>query len=359
MPQYNNAVFTQISDIKMISPAAVNDNGIEWAKTHAVGTGPFKQEEFIRDVSITKVKFDDYWDEGKPYIDKLITVFIPNATTAKMSFEAGEGQILNIGNDGNMAKELADKGYEVRGIPGMAQFLVTDSANENSPFSKFDVRLAVEHAINKQAVVDTVGQGYMVALGQLAPPGFVGHNSDLAERAYDPEKAKKLLEQAGYPGGFQSILMGIGRFTNPDVATALQAYLADVGIDVEVDLMDMGRGFETRRAGWNNGIMISGTGLDPNMCQRLSVDLGEGTPNYPDTVKPAQWQPSLNAALAARDLDSRDKTLQALMKVNYDEEFVICCWATYDIAALAPSFHGDILTYHHIKWNPANAWLSE
>jgi peptide/nickel transport system substrate-binding protein len=359
MPQYNNAVFTQISDIMYVSPTAVEKNGIDWAKTHAVGTGPFMQKEFIRDVSITKVRFDDYWDEGLPYLDGVTNIYIPDATTAMMSFEAGEAQILMVGNNGKTARDLARLGYEVRGIPGMAQFLVTDSAHEDSPFSKFEVRLALEYAINKKAVVDTVGQGYMVVLNQLAPPGWVGNNPDLADRPYDPEKARQLLAQAGHPDGFSTTLMGIAAFTNPDVATALQAYCADIGIDVTVDLMDMGRGFQTRMAGWNNGIMIGGTGLDPNMTQRLSVDLGAGTPNYPDTIKPALWQPTLDKALAARTLEDRGKALEELMKVNYDEEFVICCWATYDIAALDPSFHGDILTYHHIKWNPADAWLSK
>ena len=359
MPQYNNAVFTQISDIHYISPTAVEENGVDWAKTHAVGTGPFMQEEFIRDVSITKVRFDEYWDEGKPYLDGLMNIYIPDSTTAKMSFEAGEAQILMVGNNGNTALDLANKGYEVRGIPGMAQFLVVDSANADSPFSDINVRLAVEHAINKQAVVDTVGKGYMIALNQLAPEGFVGYNPDLPIRAYDPDKARQLLADAGYPNGFESMLMGIAAFTNPDVATALQAYLADIGIDVTVDLMDMGRGFQTRKDGWDNGMMIGGTGLDPNMCQRLSVDLGEGTPNYPDTVKPPEWQSALNKALAARDVASRGEALQELMKITYDEEYVICCWATYDIAALDPTVHADIMTYHHIKWSPSDAWLSQ
>jgi peptide/nickel transport system substrate-binding protein len=359
LPQFNNAVYTQISDLTYISPTAAEKNGIDWAKTHAVGTGPFMQKEFIRDVSITKVKFPDYWDTGKPYLDGMLNVFIPDPTTAKMSFEAGEAHILMIGSDGKVAKELADKGFVVRGMPGMASFLATDSVNADSPFYSAKVRMALEYAINKKQITDTVGQGYMDPLDQICPPGMVGNNPGIKERAYDPAMAKQLLAEAGYPDGFETKLMALQGFTSSDIVTAVQGYMKDVGIDVAVDLMDMGRGFQTMFQGWRNGMMFAGTGLDPNMCQRLSADLSASSPYNPCLKKPDSWQTTLDQALAARDVATRDKYLQQMMQINYDEEMVVPLWALYDTAALQPSVHCDLLLYHHIKWNPAGAWIDK
>ena len=126
-----------MSDILFISPTAVQKNGTDWAKTNPVGTGPFKQTEFIRDVSITKMKFSDYWDQGLPYLDGMKMVVIPDATSAKMSFQAGEADMITVSGDYKGAKELAAKGYTVRYMPGMANFLVTDRGNADSPFAIF------------------------------------------------------------------------------------------------------------------------------------------------------------------------------------------------------------------------------
>jgi peptide/nickel transport system substrate-binding protein len=359
LPQYSSVVFTQVSDIVFISPTAVAKNGVDWAKTNAVGTGPFMQKEFKRDVSVTKVKFDGYWNKGLPYLDGMSNVFIPDTTSAKISFEAGEASILMMGSDGKGARELADKGFNVRAFDGMSSFFVYDSANQNFPFSKLKVRQALDYAINKKAICDTVGAGYMHPINQIAPAGFIGNNPAIQDRAFDPAKAKQLLSEAGYPNGFQTKLMGMQAFTNPDIVTAIQSYLKDVGIDVTVDMMDMGRGFGLRMTGWENGMMFAGTGLDPNLCQRLAVDLGTDTPVFPNLTRPAQWKPVLDQAGAARDIKDREKYLQQLMKIAVDDMFVVPLYTTADIAAMQKNVNCGLLLMHHIKWNPADAWLSK
>jgi peptide/nickel transport system substrate-binding protein len=264
-----------------------------------------------------------------------------------------------MGSDGKGARELADKGFNVRAFDGMSSFFVYDSANQNFPFSKLKVRQAMDYAINKKAICDTVGAGYMHPINQIAPAGFIGHNPDIQDRGFDPAKAKQLLSEAGYPNGFQTKLMGMQAFTNPDVVTAIQSYLKDVGINVTVDMMDMGRGFGLRMTGWENGIMFAGTGLDPNLCQRLAVDLGTDTPVFPNLTRPAQWKSVLDQAGAARDIKDREKYLQQLMKIAVDDMFVVPLYTTADIAAMQKNVNCSLLLTHHIKWNPADAWLSK
>lgn len=356
LPQYSSVVFTQVSDQFYISPTAVQQNGVDWAKTHAVGTGPFMQKEFKRDASFTKVRFPDYWDKPKPYLDGLNHIFIPDATSAKIAFESGQGQILQLG-DTKAAIDLESKGYIVRSFDGISNLMITDSANPESPFSNPLVRQALSYAIDRKAICQTVGSGYWKPTNQIIPSGWVGHNPDLPELEYNPDKGRELLTQAGYPDGFTTTLMGIQAFTNTDLVTALQANLKDIGIETTVDLMDFGRGFATQQQGWTNGIMISGTGIDPNMIQRMAVDLGKG--NYPTTARPAEWYTLLEQADAARDSQTRGQVLQQLMKVTMDEMFVVPLYVLTDMAALDKSVNCDLLTYHHVKWNPAGAWLSK
>jgi peptide/nickel transport system substrate-binding protein len=357
LPQYNSVVFTQLSDGFYISPTAVQKNGVDWAKTNAVGTGPFMQKDFKRDASITKVRFPDYWDTGKPYLDGLEEVFIPDTTAAKISFEAGEAQILMALGDPKSGRDLANKGYVVRAFDGLSQFIIADSANQDSPFSKLKVRQAMAYAIDRKSIADTVGAGYWKVTNQICPKGFVGNNPNLPDIPYDSAKAKQLLSEAGYPNGFTTKLMAIGAFYNNDLITAVQSNLKDAGIDATVDIMDMGRGFATMQAGWNNGIMIGGTGLDPNMLQRMAIDLGKG--NYPTTARSTNWYSLLEQASAARDTQGRGKYLQDLMKETIDEMMVVPLMAATDIAAMTKAVNSDLLLYHHIKWHPADAWLSK
>jgi peptide/nickel transport system substrate-binding protein len=359
LPQFNNAVFPQISDILFISPTAVQKNGTDWAKTNPVGTGPFKQTEFVRDVSITKMKFDGYWDKGLPYLDGMKVIVIPDSTTAKMSFQAGEADLITVSSDYKGAKELADKGYIIRSMPGMANFFVTDRGNQDSPYANLKVRQALEYIVDRKATTESVGMGYMGVLNQIAPDGWGGFNPDLPAATYDPAKAKQLLAEAGYPSGFKTKLMASQRFTIEALMTAIQGYLANVGIEATVDLMDLGRYMQTRKDGWQNGIMLAGTGLDPNLCQRIEADLGANNGLYSIDPRPAQFQPTLDQAKAARDIDTRNKALQQLMKVVSDDEFVTPLWYIPDIVAMQKNVNADIMLYHHIKWNPATAWISK
>ncbi len=359
LPQFNNAVFTQISDMLLISPSAVEKNGTDWAKTNPVGTGPFKQTEFIRDVSLTKMKFDDYWDEGLPYLDGIKMIVIPDATSAKMSFEAGEADIITVSGNYKGAKELSSSGYIVRAIPGMANFFMTDRINKDSPYSNRKVLEALEYVVDRKATTESVGLGFMGVLNQIAPEGWGGFNKNIPPAIYDPAKAKQLLSEAGYPNGFKTTLMAAQRFTNEALLTAIQGYLADVGIEATVDSMDLGRYMQTRKDGWKNGLMLAGTGLDPNMCQRIEADLGANNGLYSVNPRPDQFQPTLDKAKAARDIETRNKYLEELMQLNYDDKFVIPVWYIPDIVALQKNLNAEIMTYHHIKWNPSTAWFSK
>jgi ABC-type transport system substrate-binding protein len=314
------------------------------------------QQDFKRDASMTKVKFPDYWDKGKPYLDGINHVFIPDTTSAKIAFESGQGQVLQLG-DTKSARDLANKGFAVRAFDGLSNFLVGDSGNPNSPFSKLKVRQALSYAIDRKTICATVGSGYWKVTNQLIPVDFVGHNPGLPDLVFDPAKAKQLLTEAGYPEGFTTKIMGIQAFTNTDLVTALQANLKDVGIETTVDLMDFGRGFATQKNGWENGLMISGTGLDPNMIQRMAVDLGKGS--YPTTARTANWYSLLDQAAAARDAQGRGQFLQQLMKETMDEMFVVPIFTVADMAALDKAVNCELLTYHHVKWNPASAWLDK
>jgi peptide/nickel transport system substrate-binding protein len=171
------------------------------------------------------------------------------------------------------AKEVVDlkqKGLNASYFPGFMMNLIPDSKNPDSPYSKKGVREAIEYAIDKVSMAKTLGYGLMEAANQMAVPTSAGYNRDYKGRSYDPARAKKLLAEAGYANGFKTKLIIQSSVLYRDAATAIQGYLAAVGIDVQLDVADAARfnslTWDTSGKGvWKDSMILSNMPLDPGL----------------------------------------------------------------------------------------------
>jgi peptide/nickel transport system substrate-binding protein len=230
----------------MHSPTAVMAGGLEYGTPAGgiVGTGPFKFVEWIDGDRVTVARNDDYWGE-KAQVEQIVFRGIEEAATRLAELEAGTIDI---------ATNLSPDDYETISANPDLKISGTDSVDlrvgyigmhqGNQPFDNALVRQAVAYAIDKQAIIDA----FYGDLGQVAaefiPPALFGH-AGLEAYPYDPEKAKALLAEAGFPDGFdtQFWYMPVSRpyYPNPkDLAEAVASYLADVGINVELQTEDWG-----------------------------------------------------------------------------------------------------------------------
>jgi peptide/nickel transport system substrate-binding protein len=122
------------------------------------------------------------------------------------------------------------------------------------PFDKLEVRQAIAHAINRQALIDAFYTERDVLAEGFQPPAIMGHNPDLPDIEYDPDKAKELLAQAGLPDGFKTDFWYIpvirGYFPDSKaIGEAIAVDLAKVGIEVELKTEDWGAYLEHRNEG--------------------------------------------------------------------------------------------------------------
>jgi len=118
---------------------------------------------------------------------------------------------------------------------------VPDSAHADSPWSKPEVREAAEYAVDRAAIADKYGYGYLQPPNQIPPRDSTAYDPQYAlARNYDPAKAKELLAQAGYANGFKTTLI-LWPGYNRDIALAEQGYLAAVGIQAELQIADFGQ----------------------------------------------------------------------------------------------------------------------
>jgi ABC-type transport system substrate-binding protein len=231
---------------KKATEAAGKDFGVK-----PVGTGPFKMDNWTFNSEIQLSAFDDYF-RGKPKFDKLIMKIIPEPQTMALMFKKGDLDVLDLDFSRSQIPEFQnDAQWKNQIVSGPRVGTYYMSINEKiPPFDNPKVREAIMYAIDRQTLIDKLYYGTgMPAKGILAP-GLAGYNPDLPGFEYNPEKAKALLKEAGYPDGFSmELTQSANSPSTLKVNEALQAMLADVGIKAEIKQMDAAAWSATRKEG--------------------------------------------------------------------------------------------------------------
>ena len=243
----------------------------DWARANVSGTGPFKQGELIRDVSLTMVRNDDYWG-GKPYLDAIHYMFIPDPVTANLKMQAGEADLW-FGPSIKDQLQLEEAGItRLEGQPSVT-CLLPNIVNPDSKWHNEDLREAVEYALDKEGMADALGFGYYKAATMAVPEGKDGYDPGWAGRSYDVAKAKELLAKSGYEGATIKLLVLTGR--DNDLATAVKRYLDDIGLNCEIDIGDPGRFYGSLYGtGWDD-LIIGGFGVMGSTLDSFHNNLGD------------------------------------------------------------------------------------
>ncbi|MDD2453433.1 glutathione ABC transporter substrate-binding protein [Aminivibrio sp.] len=247
-------------ETSILNEKAVSAAGADYGSKAAVGTGPFKFVSWSRGDKVILEKNADYF-RGPAAIDTVIYRGIPEDATRLVELESG-GIDLIPGNFPyqefeNIAKN--DK-YLTYKIPAMST-LYMGLNTEVKPFGDNRVRKAMNYAVDKQAIVDAVYFGYGTpSRGPLSPViwGFDPERKDAYP--YDPDKARELLKEAGYADGFDMTIFSDNRTERRSAAELIQAYLAEVGIRAQIELMEWSALLSTSAKGIGGGFMLGWTG---------------------------------------------------------------------------------------------------
>ena len=284
-----------------VSPTAYEKRGADWMNWNMVGTGPFIQTEFLRDVSTTWVRNPSYWQQGKPYLDKVQHIYVPDPTTAEVLMKTGGGDVLQNYSE-QMTRNMRAAGYKIAGSPGMASGLYPDSLNADSPWSNQKFRLAAEYAIDKEAMATAFGKGEWITYYQASGPNSPANDPSLAPRKYDPDKAKQLLKEAGFGSGVKTNLYVSPFGANQDIAIALQAAWNAVGIQTSVQYPQAGAFSAMLWGTWKNGCIygVGPMGANPTSGWGIHV---KGSAWYQSLKRPDGFDDLYQAAIKTPALD--------------------------------------------------------
>jgi peptide/nickel transport system substrate-binding protein len=350
----------------MMSPTAYKNSGATekdrnaWAEANPVGTGPFKFTKWEHDVKIEFTKNPNYWDTGKPYLDKIVFQIIKNEATLLSSFRAGELDVMYTQQPQNV-KSLEDEGkYNlIMGDVTLCGGLEGDSKHADSPWAKKQVRQAAAYAIDNAQFAKTIGFGYWVATNQFDVPERWGYNPNVVGYPYNPDKAKALLTEAGYPNGINTTVYGMSHYAT--MLAALQGYFSKVGITAESKIVTPAERVDMfSKAGWN-GVWLWECTVVPSTLVNMGRNFtAAAAPTRMISVDvPADFSALVSQAVTATDFETQKKLTWDIQKKMVDEyAFITFIYGVYNPLPTTKKVH-NLREDVNNHWTPAITWLDK
>lgn len=236
---------------------------------YPVGTGPFVFKKYQKDTIIRFTKNQNYWGE-KARVEKLIFSITPDASVRYQKLKTNECHLI-----------IEPAPADIKAMKENSNLVVMQGAGLNigylamntqiKPFDNINVRRAINHALNKQAYIDAIYLGNAMIAKNPLPPTIWSYNKEIKDYSYDVKKAKKLLEKAGFPNGFETEIwtLPVTRPYNPNgkkMGEMMQADLAKIGIKVKLISYDWPTYLKKSREGKHQLIQLgwSGDNGDPD-----------------------------------------------------------------------------------------------
>jgi peptide/nickel transport system substrate-binding protein len=307
--------------------------GDEGFKKAPVGAGPYKFVSFTPGVELVLEAFDQYWRKA-PNVKRLILRSIPDETTRLAALKRGEVDIAyNL--RGEMAQEIQrTPGLTLKPNVGQATHWVyfADQWDTKSPWHDRRVRLAANHAIDRQAINQADALGFAKLTFSIIPSSFEFYWQP-PSYAFDRARAKQMLAEAGYPNGFDAG----DYFCDAAIASIGEPvvnYLNSAGIRVKLRPVERAAYFR----GWSEkkykGLIHGASGAFGNAATRLEAFLVSGGVyaygGYPDIDGLFQEQ--------ASDLDPkrREATLHRIQQLVHEKAIVAPIWLNAGLSGLGP-----------------------
>lgn len=343
--------------------AAEGNAGIE---TNPIGTGPFKFVEWNKGDRLVLVANEAYWDESKPYLAEVIFRPIPESSTRLAAIQTGEVHIVNRLTP-DEATSLADAdSVEVVSYPADRVYYITFNnltTGVGLPTEDKRVRQAINYAVDREAIVEGLFGGNARLSSGFVTPSNLGFDETLAPYPYDPEQARALLEEAGYPDGFSiGMACPVGAYTNfEEVCQAIANYLSEVGITLdggEIEFLESGVYWDREAA----------KELPPLFGDSWSASVGEALPRLNGALRgmDASYSSWYDPEIAERldqieqsfDSEERAALYQELQAYMYDNPPFIYLYEPISFEAIRSAVQGYVpnsVEQYYLK----DVWLSE
>ena len=361
----------------IMPPEVIEQHGDVQDWRNLVGTGPFMLTDVVEDSHITWAKNPDYWGHDEkypenrlPYVDELRMMIMREEGSIVAALRSGTIEFRTWSTSVDSAESIQKTNPEI--AVHTIWFRSSDSFAPNMyepPFDDINVRRAMQLALDNETAATT----YWKSFADPTPHGMIGIKGyyipfeEWDEEVkqyyrYDPEAAEKLLDEAGYPRGangtrFKTVLH-YGTFASLDFAEIAAAYWAEIGVEVEIEVLS-GPEMNAKLAGPNTEGMyssIAGNAFDPVLVTGWYHSDSKPSGGHPGLVRWPELDVMIDAALSARTTEEQQRLIaEADMYATsrhwhiWGPKVPCIIWPSHGPSAIAVNFH---------SWPPANnSWF--
>jgi peptide/nickel transport system substrate-binding protein len=317
----------------IVPKAYIQKVGADGFKQHPVGAGPYQYVSQDPGVGLILEANERYWRKV-PHVKRLVLKSIPEDTTRLAMLKRGEADIA-YGVLGAVAEEIQrDPNLKLVPVLGtVTQWVdIFSQWDSKSPWADVRVRRAANHAIDRQALSDAESLGQSKPMGSIIPPDFE-FALQLEAPAYDPEQARQLLREAGFPNGFDGGEIAVGP-PYGSVAEGVANFLGAVGIRTKVRLMERAAFQTARRERQLKHLSYGGSGSYGNAATRIEAFVVGGGTFAVGSV------PEIDALFRRqaneRDATTREAMLHQMQRLIQERALFVPIWQLAFLSGVGP-----------------------
>jgi peptide/nickel transport system substrate-binding protein len=339
----------------MLSPESVKQWGNEDVSLHPVGTGPFKFVERVVNEKIVMERNADYWDPNRvPRIDRLIIRGIPDSATRELALLTGEVDIIATPAPDSV-EYIQGQGMNVVMGPVPTIYLMWINFRQK-PLDDVRVRQALYMAIDREGLCTYLRRGQCLPAYSILNFGGPGYDPTFNPMPYNPERAKELLAEAGYPDGFEVRVDwtpgGAGDVATVADAEWIKRDWARIGVDLKIEIFEISTYMQQMNKGMREGTGFMQLSWGENAFHWLDASIAPGAmpPNgfnagWYDNPRVGELLSEARAALSEEEMLAKLKELQTVV-IEEDTAF-IPTHSPLGVYAMNPSITGFVLPPQH------------
>jgi peptide/nickel transport system permease protein/peptide/nickel transport system substrate-binding protein len=331
----------------MVSPTAAEAAGAEFGR-QPVGTGPFKMVEWRTGDRLVVAKNPDYWQDDKPYLDRITIRFINDQQTVVNALRTHEVDVaMKVAASEVETLDVPDLSVEVH--PSLGTTLCYFNFSR-PPFDDARVRRAVALAVDRETLNEVQAFGLAQPASAVFPPGYWAADPDLATAvSFDVDEARELMSAAGLADGVSIQGLTYTGTAQTQLMEIMQAQLAQIGVDMSVQSVDVGTATATFFEELSYDLYCAGWSGRPDPSQTVnSLFAADAFYNAGKHDSPGMAA-ALEAAGGAQDQDARAEAFSEVIRLSQEDALLLPLLHQPDITAVfgdvggfVPNLYGKV-----------------
>lgn len=326
----------------MVSPKAGKNDGKD-LESNPVGTGPYRFESWKPGDRLSARRFEDYWREGRPYLDGISIRYMEDGQTAINALVSDQADFLTAVDPTDLPRIENSQGIEVTKTGSLAFDTIYFNMSE-PPFDDPRVRLAFSLAIDRKAMLEALNFGTGEVGWQPVPKAHWAYQPELSPtHRYDPQRAKQLLAEAGHPNGLKIRALSYSGEREGRKAEIIREQVAKAGFDISVDVLEVGVAVEEfyEKAAYPVFISSWSGRPDPNLTYQ-SLFSEESFYVVGKSSVQNELEELLAEAAEKVDVSERAGVYKPLTKLVMDKAINVPLVYAPDIQAFQSEIHGYV-----------------